>query len=141
MASIKLYFQEKGSEDFYNKSPGTYDFRSFSDLKQFILSYFESITCPSCGGHRVHGGKIRVEYQKVLFYNEIEKKRFLRKPKHVDKLTHKLFRYLNIYLDPGGRIKCKSCKWQKRNVEKTISWVSVDDLGNSQFWKNYLNIK
>ena len=110
------------------------DFEDKKSLKAAIKEVFKHYQCPDCGGHRMTGSGVIVEFGKVKFFQEVEKKGLLGR-KWVTQHDRDVYRLYNIYLESSGflssagYIRCKSCKWEQKGG-KGIKWMSINDIMN-----------
>lgn len=122
--------EEHGSNAYLTDS----DFANKKELKSTIKDLFKNYQCPNCGGHRMTGNGVIVEFGKVRFFQEVEKKGLFGS-KWVNEHDTDVYRLYNIYLEPSGflssagYIRCKSCKWEQKGG-KGIKWMSINDIIN-----------
>ena len=131
---ISLTFKEKETEEAHGDQAeeGEYDFNSKKELKNNVKGNFEHYECPECGGRRVTGNDVIIEFCKIRFFQQ-ESKKGLFGVKYIDKHTKDVWRLNNIYLEPSsflqsaGYIRCKSCQWEQKG-EKGYTLISIHDL-------------
>lgn len=137
--SISFSYEELDTEELHNSDAVELsgDFDNKRQLKKHIKSVMENFNCQSCGGHRLDGDNIIVEFCKIKLFGERVKRGFFGK-KYVDDHQKSIYRVSNIYLRPGGffssagYIRCKSCDWEQKG-EKGVKWISYNDFTNGNF--------